>query len=199
MKIFIVITICILSVVSAFAQTQNRLDKKLSEQNFSDWQAADADKVFYPMISHTWKFNPQIHKASEVSDLESIWRKDKKKVDISMDLQTPEESESSMRMFTIRNISPPSYKIDGLGNEAFLVKFHDRVEIAFIKENVFTRITLSFPSKYKKPLNVYSPQMYDAPKAEVEIALKIARLIAAEIKEKQTVESLTGVKQSPNE
>jgi hypothetical protein len=39
MKIFIVIAICILSAVSAFAQTQDRLDEKLSEmfkQNFSD-------------------------------------------------------------------------------------------------------------------------------------------------------------------
>ena len=43
---------------------------------------------------------------------------------------------------------------------------------------------------------MYSPKTYEAPKAELELALKIARLIAAEIKGKQTIETLTGVKQS---
>jgi hypothetical protein len=98
-------------------------------------------------------------------------------------------------MFAIRNISPPSYKIDNLGDEAILVKFHHRVEVAFTKENVFTRINYDYPSKHKKPVNVYSREMYDAPKEEVEFALKIARLIAAEIHEKLTIETLTGIKQ----
>ena len=168
------------------------------KQNFSDWQAADADKVFYPKISHTWKFNGQIHKAEEVSNLESIWTKEKKKVQISMNLATAEQRESFIRMFAIRNISPPSYKIDNLGDEGILIKFHYRVEIAFTKENVVTHINYDYPSKYKKLVSFGSGQMYDAPQVEVEFALKIARLIAAEIKGKQTIETLTGVEKQQN-
>ncbi|HLM62245.1 MAG TPA: hypothetical protein VK308_15680, partial [Pyrinomonadaceae bacterium] len=150
MKTFIVIVICILSAISAFAQTQQRLDEKLSEifkQDFSDWQTESADKVFYPMLTGGWKFNPQIHEADKVSGLESIWTREKTKVHIWMNLIKPEKSEFSMRMFTIRNISPPSYKIDDLGAQAYLIKFHHRIEIAFLKENVFTRINLDYPSK----------------------------------------------------
>ena len=127
MKIFTIFIICILSAISAFSQNRVPLDERLSEifkQNLSEWQAANVDKAIYPMIKRSWKFNPQIHKADEVTDLESIWTREKRKVQISMNLPTAEESEFAMRMFAIRNVSPPSYKIDDLGDEAILVKFH---------------------------------------------------------------------------
>lgn len=199
MKIFAVIVIFVCAAASAFAQSQKPLNEKLSEmfkQNFSEWKAEDEDKAFYPMIS-TYKFDPQIHDVSEVSYLKSVWTQGRKQVLVRMELADAERREYAMRMFTLRNISPPSYKIADLGDEAFLVKFHDRVEIAFAKYNVVTYVYSNFPSKYKKPLNITSPKMYDAPQAEVNFLLKAARLIADEITERQTIETLTGVKQLP--
>jgi hypothetical protein len=198
MKIFAVVIICILSAVSGFAQKQTPLNEKLSgmfKQNFPEWQAANGDEVFYPMIKHTWKFNPQIHKAVDVTDLQSVWTKEKKRIQIWLDLADAQQREFFLRMFAIRNITPPSYEIDDLGDQGILMKFHDRVEIAFTKENVTTRINYDFPSKYKKPVMISSPKWLNAPKAEVEFALKVARAIADEIRDEQTIETLTGVRQ----
>jgi hypothetical protein len=42
---------------------------------------------------------------------------------------------------------------------------------------------------------ISSAKWLNAPQAEVEFALKVARLIADEIKSKQTIQTLTGVRQ----
>jgi hypothetical protein len=197
MKIFAALVFSFLLVFSAQAQVKATLNEKLSasfKQNFSDWKAENGENVFYPMIANTWKFNPEHHKASEVSDLHSVWIKGEKRVSINMELANADQSDSNFNMFIFRNISPPSYKIEDLGDKAYLVKFHDRVEIAFVKHNVFTYFYYSFPSKLKKTVSIGHPDSYKAPKEEVEFALKAARLIAAEIDANQTIETLTGVK-----
>lgn len=193
--------IIVLSItLSAFSQKSSpSLNQSLSEmfkQNFSDWQVKDSENAFYPITRDNWKFNPQVNKADEASDLESVWKKDKKEVRISIKIVNDAERDQNLKMFLIRNITPPNYKIKDLGSEAYLIKFHDRVEIAFVKFNVFTRIAYSFPSKYKKQPYLGTKKSINAPPEEVEFAQKSARLIADEITQTYTTEKLTGIKVS---
>jgi hypothetical protein len=196
MKLLRLLIFLFLFASSGFAQNNASLDVKLSEmfkRNFSGWTAENGEKAFYPMIQNTWKFDPAIHKPEEASDLHSIWTKDKKRVNIMMKVVKGSEGEKAVANFGLRNVSPPSYKIKDVGSDATLVKFHNRVEIAFVKFNVLTRIYYDFPSRYKKNPVLGTAESVNAPQEEVDFLLKVARLIADEITEIQTTETLTGV------
>jgi len=200
MKLFTTAIIVFVFALSGFAQSRSSLDVTLSAmftQNFSDWTAENGAKAFYPMIQNTWKFNPAIHKPAEASDLHSIWTKDKRSVRVTMEIVSGDEGEKEVANFGLRNISPPSYKINNVGSDATLVKFHNRVEIAFVKFNVLTYIYYDFPSRYKKNPVIGTAKSVNAPQQEVDFLLKIARLIADEITGIQTTESLTGVELQP--
>lgn len=200
MKLRALLIILFLFASTGFAQSNASLDVKLSEmfkRNFSDWTAENGEKAFYPMIQNTWKFNPQLHKPADATDLHSVWIKDKRRVQVRMSVVGDGEAEQEFRMFTIRNITPPNYRIKDLGSEAYLIKFHNRVEIAFLKFNVFTEIFYDFPSKYKKPPYLGTAKSVTAPQAEVDFLLKAARLVADEITRIQTTETLTGVELQP--
>lgn len=199
MKLLAFIIFVFAFALSISAQNKMSLDKKLSamhEQNFSDWTAENADQAFYPMTQYSTKFNPKTDNAANVSYLHSVWTKDKKQVKIRMKIIDEAETETKLQNFWLRNISPPHYKIKDLGGGGVLVKFYNRVEIAFVKFNVFTRINHSF-SKKRKKYSFYGKKMYRAPQTEVDFAMKIARRIADEITEIQTIETLTGVQLQP--
>jgi hypothetical protein len=200
MKLFAAAIIVFVFALSGFAQSRSSLDVKLSEmftRNFSDWTAENGAKAFYPMIQNSWKFDPEIHKRTEASDLHSVWTKDRKRVQIAMEVVGGSKGEDEVARFGIRNISPPSYKIKNVGSDATLVKFHNRVEIAFVKFNVLTRIYYDFPSRYKKNPVYGTAKSVNAPQEEVDFLLKAARLIADEITGIQTTETLTGVELQP--
>lgn len=106
------------AAILSLAQTNQTLDKQIVEVINRKLPHLIMTKPF-TMVSPQMTNNPMMH---------SIWKtKDRRIVNIRIWLiDSLDRRESHLRMFLVRNISPPNRSIEKLGNRAALVSMGDR-------------------------------------------------------------------------
>lgn len=162
---------------SSNAQTYQTLDEQMSfaiSQSFPDWKSEK------PQI-----FNMNIPSGSPT--LEAILKNGQKRLMINVRLfESKDKAISDLeRFFYMRSIMPRTREMPTVGDKSLTAETAQRVEISFVKENVYVSLYSDFPRADK---NKTGPDyIWSAPDTEFEFVRKAANVLASMIIGQKTV------------
>lgn len=163
---------------SSEAQTYQTLDEQMAfafSQNFPDWKS-DTPQIF----------NMNIHSGGTPA-FEALLKNGERKLIINVRLfESNAKAVGDLeRFFYMRSIMPRTRELPTIGDKSLTAETAERVEISFVKENIYVSLYSDFPRTGKDKKG--PDYIWFAPDTEFEFVRKAANILAAMIIGQKTV------------